>query len=82
VASELVGSALAGLLSRTIFHPIDTLKSKLQSKNPQYTTIHSTVKSTFRNQGLYGFYRGLGAVLVGGIPGVSLYLTTYEVSCP
>jgi hypothetical protein len=29
--------------------------------------------------GILGFYKGFGAVLVGGIPGVSIYLTSYEV---
>lgn len=30
-------------------------------------------------EGFAGFYRGIGAVLVGGIPATSVYLTTYEV---
>lgn len=30
-------------------------------------------------EGLAGFYRGIGAVVVGSMPGVGIYLTSYEV---
>ena len=33
-----------------------------------------------RNEGVRGLYRGIGAVLVGGIPATCLYLTTYEAA--
>eukprot|EP00903_Cladosiphon_okamuranus_P019808 g18206.t1 len=31
-------------------------------------------------EGVGGLYRGIGAVMVGGVPGMCLYLTTYEAS--
>lgn len=33
-----------------------------------------------RAEGVGGLYRGIGAVLVGGVPGMCLYLTTYEAT--
>lgn len=80
LAADLLGSATAGMIGRLVCHPIDTLKSKLQSGKPEYRTFASTFHHTWKYQGVMGFYRGLGAVMIGGIPGVSLYLTSYEVS--
>jgi hypothetical protein len=77
--SDLLGSATAGLLGRFICHPFDTIKSRLQSGNPIYLTFSQTALITLKRDGLRGFYKGLGAVMVGGIPGVSIYLTSYEV---
>lgn len=33
-----------------------------------------------RTEGVGGLYRGIGAVLVGGVPGMCIYLTTYEAT--
>ena len=35
---------------------------------------------TFKNEGIRGLYQGIGAVLVGGVPGVVVYLMAYESS--
>jgi hypothetical protein len=71
-----LSSASAGLIGRFICHPIDTLKAKLQVTDTR--TLRDVMSSTWRTEGLSGFYRGLGAVLIGGVPGVCVYLTTYE----
>ena len=33
-----------------------------------------------RNEGIRGFFPGIGAVLVGGVPGIVIYIATYEKS--
>jgi hypothetical protein len=56
-------------------HPIDTIKSRVQ------TSSHSTsqvIRQTLRLEGWRAFYKGVGPVILGGVPGVCLYLTTYE----
>ena len=35
---------------------------------------------TIRNEGVLGLYKGLGAVLIGGVPGIVIYLISYEKS--
>jgi hypothetical protein len=74
-----VSSSLAGLLARSICHPIDTCKAKLQSADT-FRGVLDVVRTTYRKEGVPGFYRGLGAVLVGGVPGVCVYISTYEAS--
>jgi hypothetical protein len=61
-----------------ICHPIDTLKAKLQVSSSSNITIRSIVQTTMQTEGIAGFYRGVGAVLIGGVPGVCVYITTYE----
>lgn len=76
---SLLGSATAGLISRTICHPMDTIKAKLQSAEGFILKgFTDTIVKTIREEGVGGLYRGLGAVVVGGVPGVCVYLTTYD----
>jgi hypothetical protein len=83
VLINLLGSSTAGLISRFICHPIDTIKSRKQSGFQLYTERRiSTLRmvyETLRAEGFAGLYRGFGAVAIGGTPGVCLYLTSYEV---
>jgi hypothetical protein len=72
-------SATAGLVGRSLCHPFDTLKAKLQLSESQQR-IMSIARTTWSNEGIRGFYRGLGAVLAGGVPGVCIYITTYETT--
>jgi len=76
--SNILGSASAGLIGRFICHPIDTCKAKLQSNN-NFTGIIEVVTKTAKIEGIKGFYKGIGAVLVGGIPGICVYISTYEL---
>lgn len=42
--------------------------------------IRDVAAATMRNEGIRGFYQGIGAVLVGGVPGIVIYISTYEKS--
>jgi len=42
--------------------------------------IRDVAAATMRNEGIKGFYPGIGAVLVGGVPGIVIYIATYEKS--
>ncbi|GAA5884053.1 hypothetical protein JCM3774_001482 [Rhodotorula dairenensis] len=65
----LVSGGLAGTSVDTLFFPIDTLKTRAQSK-----------QGFFAAGGFTGVYRGLGSAVVGSAPGASLFFTTYELS--
>ena len=79
LVASLLGSATAGSLARTLFHPIDTKKAKLQSSE-QFKGFRDVTKQTLKKEGFFrGFYPGLGAVLIGGVPGICIYITSYDV---
>lgn len=74
-----LASATAGCVGRMICHPIDTIKSKIQASD-SFRGIRDVIQKTWRNEGIKGFYKGLGVVLIGSAPGVCIYFTTYEQS--
>lgn len=65
--AALLAGALAGTTVDLSLYPLDTLKTRLQSR-----------KGLLRSGGLSGIYRGLSSVLVGSAPGASLFFITYE----
>lgn len=78
-----LGSALAGIITRILTHPLDTAKARMQASHAPnvkpYTGTLDVLRRTFRGEGLVGLYRGFGAVIVGGTPGTILYLCSYDL---
>lgn len=90
----LVSGAIAGMVFNLSIFPIDSVKSKLQTYSIVNASINSTIKSnsmvlknpTFtsifslilKQNGIKGFYRGLGITLVKSIPLNAGIFLTYE----
>lgn len=77
---EIVSSSISGLISRVICHPLDTIKSRQQSGKYLQRNILEVITHTYKHGGIRSFYKGIGAVIVGGVPGISIYLTSYEIT--
>lgn len=76
----LLGSALSGFLARIPCHPLDTIKSRLQSSSgSRYKGILHCFQCTWAEEGLRGLYRGFGIVASAGAPGACVYISSYEV---
>eukprot|EP00930_Biecheleria_cincta_P099160 TRINITY_DN90802_c0_g1_i1.p1 TRINITY_DN90802_c0_g1~~TRINITY_DN90802_c0_g1_i1.p1 ORF type:complete len:364 (+),score=44.55 TRINITY_DN90802_c0_g1_i1:159-1094(+) len=76
----LMGSSMSGLLSRIPCHPLDTIKSRLQSATgSQYRGILHCFRSTLAEEGILGLYRGFGVVALLGTPAACVYLSSYEL---
>ncbi|KAI9826080.1 MAG: S-adenosylmethionine transporter [Thelocarpon impressellum] len=71
IESPYVRSLLAGAVAGTTvdlsLHPLDTLKTRLQSS----AGFHAS-------GGFRGIYKGIGSALVGSAPGGALFFVTYE----
>ncbi|KAM0748845.1 mitochondrial carrier [Meredithblackwellia eburnea MCA 4105] len=67
--TALVSGALAGTAVDTLFFPLDTLKTRLQSAQG------FTAAGAFN-----GVYRGLSSAVIGSAPGAAAFFTTYEKS--
>lgn len=87
------GSATAGMLARIPFHPIDTIKARLQvqssaaaasatasSGGAAYRNAFAGLVQVARAEGLRGLYRGFQMAFVGSAPAACLYFTSYEWS--
>ncbi|KEG08195.1 mitochondrial carrier protein [Trypanosoma grayi] len=64
---SLVAGAAAGLVVDLTLYPIDTIKTRLQSRDGLY-----------RAGGFRGVYRGLSAVAVGSVPGGAAFFVGYD----
>ncbi|CAG8434350.1 1361_t:CDS:2 [Diversispora eburnea] len=63
----LVAGGIAGTTVDVILFPLDTLKTRLQSKTGFYSS-----------GGFRGIYSGLASVIVGSAPGASTFFISYE----
>lgn len=76
IASSLAGMA-ASSFGKTLLHPIDTVKAKLQVRDTKLS-IAQTASETIKLEGLGGLYRGLPISLIGSLPATALYFGSYE----
>ncbi|KAI9343854.1 S-adenosylmethionine transporter [Zopfochytrium polystomum] len=63
----LVAGGVAGTSVDTVLFPLDTIKTRLQSKQG----FHAA-------GGFKGIYRGLSSAVIGSAPGASMFFVTYE----
>ncbi|XP_017763505.1 PREDICTED: S-adenosylmethionine mitochondrial carrier protein-like [Eufriesea mexicana] len=65
--TSLIAGGLAGTTVDVILFPLDTLKTRLQSK-----------QGFIKSGGFANLYRGILPVLIGSAPSASLFFVTYE----
>ncbi|KAF8978530.1 hypothetical protein BGZ46_006370 [Entomortierella lignicola] len=73
---NLTASSAAAFISRLCTHPLDTLKTRVQASSkplPLLPTFLDLVKNG-------GLYRGLPIALTLSAPGLSVYLTAYDLT--
>lgn len=78
--SLLLASAFSGTLSRSLVHPLDTLRSRVMVSNVPGFTLQSAASEIIAKDGLRGFYRGFGIAVIMQAPAVATFLTTYDYS--
>lgn len=75
---------IAGAFGATTVYPIDLVKTRMQNQRStvvgqlMYKNSLDCVKKVFRNEGLLGFYRGIGPQLVGVAPEKAIKLTVND----
>ncbi|KAI5654356.1 hypothetical protein M9H77_31543 [Catharanthus roseus] len=79
----LIGAAaggIAGAFTYVCLHPLDTIKTKLQTKGASeiYSGTVDAIVKTFQNKGILGFYSGVSAVIVGSTASSAVYFGTCE----
>lgn len=67
---RIINGGIAGIVGVTCVFPIDLVKTRLQNQQPgpngllQYKSLPDCFIRTFRNEGLFGMYRGSGVNLL------------------
>ncbi|KAF8030813.1 hypothetical protein BT93_D0107 [Corymbia citriodora subsp. variegata] len=74
------GGGIAGAFTYVCLHPLDTIKTKLQTKGASelYKNTFDAVVKTFQSRGIMGFYSGISAVIVGSTASSAVYFGTCE----
>ena len=75
---NMVSSAVAGVVGRLCFHPLDTWKANLQAGGKEVLGSRR-IKAMNPLHLLRTLYRGIGVSIVGGTPATILYLNSYEI---
>ncbi|CAI5459024.1 unnamed protein product [Closterium sp. Yama58-4] len=77
-----VAGGLAGGFTNATLHPLDTVKTKLQTKGSSlvYSGPLDVIRKVSAAQGIGGFYRGLPAAFLGSVLSSSIYFGTYELA--
>ncbi|KAJ3063444.1 hypothetical protein HDU98_000767 [Podochytrium sp. JEL0797] len=74
----VIFSSAAAFATRLVVHPLDTLKIRVQNGT---TERSRSVLAVLRNtKHLSSLYNGLSVTLALSVPGLAVYLSTYEVS--
>lgn len=70
--------ALAGIFVSLCLHPVDTVKTVIQSGHMEHKSISYIGKSVVSDRGLTGLYRGIATNIASSAPISAVYTFTYE----
>eukprot|EP00759_Apiculatamorpha_spiralis_P017708 PhF_6_TR23816/c0_g1_i3/m.33359/K15109/SLC25A20_29, CACT, CACL, CRC1; solute carrier family 25 (mitochondrial carnitine/acylcarnitine transporter), member 20/29 len=74
---DFIAGTFAGMTSKLAEFPLDTVKTRLQDSHSKYTGPMDCVKTMFREEGVRGFYQGVGAPLSGAMLETAILFTVY-----
>ncbi|ORX99379.1 mitochondrial carrier [Basidiobolus meristosporus CBS 931.73] len=75
---NIAASSVAALVARVCTHPLDTVKTRLQVSLGSRESVVGAAQTILRKESSTAFYRGLPVALAFSVPGLSVYLTTYD----
>lgn len=71
---------LAGMLTNTVLHPLDTVKTVRQADPARFPGVGPAIAAILRTRGPRGLYAGVGPALVGSALSSALYFGVYELA--
>ncbi|KAF3448567.1 hypothetical protein FNV43_RR09280 [Rhamnella rubrinervis] len=73
-----VAGALAGVFVSLCLHPVDTVKTVIQSCHGEQKSVCYIGKTIISDRGLTGLYRGIASNIASSAPISAIYTFTYE----
>ncbi|XP_022853680.1 uncharacterized protein LOC111375119 isoform X2 [Olea europaea var. sylvestris] len=70
--------AMAGIFVSLCLHPVDTVKTVLQSCHIDQKPLHHIGRSIISERGVMGLYRGISSNIASSAPISAIYTFTYE----
>ncbi|XP_066123440.1 mitoferrin-1 isoform X1 [Saccopteryx bilineata] len=82
LSTHMTAGAMAGILEHSVMYPVDSVKTRMQSLNPdpkaQYTSVYGALKRIMRTEGFWRPLRGLTVMVLGAGPAHAMYFACYE----
>ncbi|XP_038629205.1 mitoferrin-2 isoform X1 [Scyliorhinus canicula] len=81
-STHMIAGAVAGVLEHCVMYPIDCVKTRMQSLQPdpaaRYRNVMDALKRIVRTEGFWRPMRGLNVTATGAGPAHALYFACYE----
>ncbi|KAF6307176.1 solute carrier family 25 member 37 [Rhinolophus ferrumequinum] len=82
LSTHMTAGAMAGILEHTVMYPVDSVKTRMQSLNPdpkaQYSSVYGALRKIMRTEGFWRPLRGLNVMMMGAGPAHAMYFACYE----
>ncbi|XP_043537173.1 mitoferrin-1-like isoform X2 [Chiloscyllium plagiosum] len=82
VSAHMMAGSLAGIMEHSIMFPIDSVKTRMQSLQPdpkaQYKNVFDGLLKIVHTEGFWRPFRGLNAMVLGAGPAHAMYFSSYE----
>ncbi|XP_054151296.1 mitoferrin-1-like [Melozone crissalis] len=82
LGTHMVAGAVAGIMEHTIMYPVDSVKTRMQSLQPdpraRYRGVSEALRRMVRTEGLWRPLRGIDVTMLGAGPAHALYFACYE----
>ncbi|XP_063167340.1 mitoferrin-1 isoform X1 [Candoia aspera] len=82
LSTHMTAGAVAGILEHTVMYPVDSVKTRMQSLQPdpkaQYRSVFEALRKIVRTEGIWRPLRGINVTVFGAGPAHALYFACYE----
>ncbi|NWR94110.1 MFRN1 protein, partial [Furnarius figulus] len=82
LGTHMVAGAVAGVMEHTVMYPVDSVKTRMQSLQPdpkaQYRSVYEALKKMVLTEGLWRPLRGINVTMLGAGPAHAMYFACYE----
>ena len=83
-AQAFVSGAFAGASATSLTYPLDLLRTRFaaQGRDKVYASLRAGIRDIAREEGLRGFYQGVGVAIGQIVPYMGLFFSSYEAFRP
>ncbi|XP_072835289.2 mitoferrin-1 [Pogona vitticeps] len=82
LGTHMTAGAVAGVLEHTVMYPMDSVKTRMQSLQPdpkaRYSGAFEALRTIVQTEGVWRPLRGINVTVVGAGPAHALYFACYE----